>query len=453
MSFSALDSAILGPLFVSEAMRAVFDDSAKIAAMLRVEHALAQAQADLGIVPAALVSALGAIQPGQIDLAAMGRATALAGVPVIAFVAQVQKLLPKDLEAHFHKGTTTQDIDDTALVLQLQQAFDALMPDLKATLAGLLMLAATHGKTPCAGRTYGQHAAPITFGAKVSVWGMGIADVASRCSEVRQRAAITSLGGPVGILTAMGDKSPQVQTGFARALGLSSFPVSWHTIRTRMAETGFWLAELIGTLAKMATDIAFLTSTEVGEVAEPYIAGRGGSSAMPHKRNPVSCAIILAAHTAAKGHVVALLDAMAGAHERPVGLWHAEWHALPQLFGLASGALREAKALAEGLEVSPERMLKNLDATNGLLFSDALAGKLAPLMGRGKAHDLVEHASMEVRRSGQHLRAFGLTAPEIAQPDLQAAWASAFDLNAAIMSGNGATERAASAIRAILSQL
>ena len=453
MSFSALDSAILSPLFVSDSMRAVFDDRAKIAAMLRAEHALAQAQADSGLVPAALALTLGAIDPGQIDLAAMGRATALAGVPVIAFVAQVQKLLPKDLEAHFHKGTTTQDIDDTALVLQIQQAFDVLGPDLKATLSGLMALANRHSKTPCAGRTYGQHAAPITFGAKVGVWGMGIADVASRCFEVRQRAAITSLGGPVGILTAMGNKAPQVQAGFARQLGLASFPASWHTIRTRMAETGFWLAELIGTLAKMATDVAFLTSTEVGEVAEPYIAGRGGSSAMPHKRNPVSCTIILAAHSAAKGHVVTLLDAMSGAHERPVGLWHAEWHALPQLFGLASGALREAKALAQGLEVFPDQMLKNLDATNGLLFSDALAGKLAPFMGRGKAHDLVEHASMQVRRSGQHLRAFGLTAPEIAQPDLQAAWASAFDLNTAIMAGNGATERAAAAIRAILSQL
>jgi len=276
LSFSALDSAILGPLFVSEAMRAVFDDSAKIAAMLRVEHALAQAQADLGLVPPALVSALRAIESGQIDIAVMGRATALAGVPVIAFVAQVQKLLPKDLEAHFHKGTTTQDIDDTALVLQIQQAFDVLMPDLKATLAGLLALADAHSKTPCAGRTYGQHAAPITFGAKVGVWGMGIADVASRCSEVRRRAAITSLGGPVGILTAMGDKAPQVQAGFARALGLSSFPVSWHTIRTRMAETGFWLAELIGTLAKWRQILPFSRQPKLEKLLNPTLPGAAG---------------------------------------------------------------------------------------------------------------------------------------------------------------------------------
>jgi 3-carboxy-cis,cis-muconate cycloisomerase len=171
-----------------------------------------------------------------------------------------------------------------------------------------------------------------------------------------------------------------------------------------MAETGAWLAILMGALAKMATDVAHLASTEVGEVSEPHVPGRGGSSAMPHKRNPLGATVVLAAHAAAKGHVSTLIDAMAAAHERPAGLWHAEWLALPQLFGLASGALREARALTEGLVVRPARMRENLDATRGLLFADAVAARLAPHLGREEAHALVERAAEEVRDTGRDLR-------------------------------------------------
>jgi 3-carboxy-cis,cis-muconate cycloisomerase len=172
-----------------------------------------------------------------------------------------------------------------------------------------------------------------------------------------------------------------------------------------MAETGAWLATLIGALAKIGTDVVHLASTEVGEIAEPHVPGRGGSSAMPHKRNPVSATVILAAHASAKGLLVTLLDAMAAAHERPAGSWHAEWHALPQLFGLASGALREGRRLAEGLEVDARRMRANLDLTKGLLFADAAAAALAPSLGRERAHRLVEEAADEVRQTGRDLRA------------------------------------------------
>jgi 3-carboxy-cis,cis-muconate cycloisomerase len=191
-----------------------------------------------------------------------------------------------------------------------------------------------------------------------------------------------------------------VADAFAEELGLGAAPIAWHARRARMAEVGAWLAILIGALAKMAMDVAHLASTEVGEVAEPYVPGRGGSSAMPHKRNPVSSTVILAAHAGAPGHVTTLLTAMAAAHERPAGLWHAEWHALPQLFGLTSGALREARALAEGLEVDADRMRTNIDATRGLLFADAVAARLAPELGREAGHTLVEHAAGEVRATG-----------------------------------------------------
>ncbi len=216
-----------------------------------------------------------------------------------------------------------------------------------------------------------------------------------------------------------------------------------------MAEAGAWLATLMGALAKMATDIAHLASTEVDEVAEPWVPGRGGSSAMPHKRNPVSCTVVLAAASAAKGHVTTLLDAMASAHERPPGLWHAEWHALPTLFGLASGALREAASLAQDLVVDAPRMRANIDLTRGLLFADAAAARLSPLMGREAAHARIEHAADEVRRTGDTLQAVLARDPALHDADL----AAAFDLTPAIAAAGPWVDRAlthAAAVRDML---
>jgi 3-carboxy-cis,cis-muconate cycloisomerase len=201
-------------------------------------------------------------------------------------------------------------------------------------------------------------------------------------------------------LASLGADGLRVLQGFARDLGLGVTPLCWHTNRGRIAEAGAWLAQLTGVLAKLATDVAHLASTEVGEVAEPHVPGRGGSSAMPHKRNPVGATVILAAHAAAKGHVSTLLEAMAAAHERPAGLWHAEWQALPALCGLASGALREARTLAEGLVVDPDRMTATVDLTRGMLFADAAAARLGARLGREAAHRLVEQAAEEVRRTG-----------------------------------------------------
>jgi 3-carboxy-cis,cis-muconate cycloisomerase len=338
------------------------------------------------------------------DLDALGRETALAGVPTIPFLKAVQARLPKELERAFHKGATTQDVADTALVLQIREALDLIRSDLVRIIAGLERLAEQHRGTPCVGRTYGQHAAPVTFGFKAAVWLTGIGDAAAQLPWLEERVLVVSLGGPVGTLAGLGEQGPSITDALAEELGLRPVPITWHTLRARMAETGTWLAILIGALAKMAADVAHLASTEVGEVSEPYTPGRGGSSAMPHKRNPVSSTIILAAHAAAKGHVTTLLDGMAAAHERPVGLWHGEWHALPPLFGLASGALREARVLAEGLDVHPDRMRANLDATHGLLFADTVAARLASHLGREKAHHLVEQAAGEVLASAQNLK-------------------------------------------------
>jgi 3-carboxy-cis,cis-muconate cycloisomerase len=413
VTFSALDSELLGPLFATDPMREMFSDRARVATMLRAEAALARAQAQLGLVPQELAGAIDAISPDDLDIAALGKETAIAGVPTIPFIKAMRAKLPTELERAFHKGTTTQDIVDTALVLQMRDGLQLIEVDLARTIRGLTNLARRHRATPCVGRTYGQHAVPLTFGYRVAVWATGIAESAAQLPALRPRVLAVSLGGPVGTLVSFGDKGPALLQAFARELNLTAHPIAWHGLRGRMAETGAWIATMLGTLAKMATDVVHLMSTEVGEVAEPHVPGRGGSSAMPHKRNPVSSTVIIAAHSAAKGHVTTLLDAMAVSHERPPGLWHAEWHALPQLFGLASGALREAVAMAEGLTVNAQRMRANLDATQGLLFSDAVASALAARHGRGEAHHLVEAAASNVRDQGKHLRDILLADPKL----------------------------------------
>ena len=417
-------------------MTACFSDEARLHAMLAAEAALARAEADL--VPPGLAAAVDGIVPGALDAAAIGRATAVAGVPTIPFVKAVGALLPPELEGGFHKGATTQDILDTALVLQMRDALDLIEAELALVLDGLAALARTHRDTPCVGRSYGQHAAPITFGYAVAVWLAGAAEVAAGLPALRSRLLAASLAGPVGTLAGLGANGPAIADRFAAELGLAADPIAWHTRRARIAEAGCWLATLIGALAKMATDVANLASTEVGEVAEPHVPGRGGSTAMPHKRNPVGSTVILAAHAAAPGLAATLLGAMAAAHQRPAGLWHAEWHALPSLFGLASGALREARGLAEGLEVDAGRMLANLGLTRGLLFADAAAARLAATLGREAAHAAVERAAGEVRRSEDGLQAVLARDPAASGVDL----AGAFDLQPAIGAAGPWVDRA-----------
>jgi 3-carboxy-cis,cis-muconate cycloisomerase len=430
MSFAPLDSELFGPLFATDAMRACFSDRAWVGSMLRVEAALARSEARLGLAPEALAPAIEAIRPEDLDIAALGVRTAIAGVPTIPFVQAVQARLPANLERSFHKGATTQDIIDTALVLRVREALELTAGDLDATIQGLGRLADQHRATPCVGRSYGQHAAPLSFGYKVAVWLTGIADAADRVPDLRARLLVASLGGPVGTLASLGADGPLVLDGFARELDLGTTPLCWHTNRGRMAEAGAWLVQLTGAQAKMATDIVHLASTEVGEVAEPHMPGRGGSTAMPHKRNPVGSTVILAAHAAAKGHVSTLFEAMAAAHERPAGLWHAEWGVLSVLFGLVSGALREARTLAEGLVVDPDRMRANIDLTHGLLFADAAAARLGTRLGRETAHHLVEQGADEVRRTGEALA--DVLARTQAVRDAEVDLADAFDLAPAV---------------------
>ncbi len=413
-----------GGLFTTPAMVACFGDEARLQAMLRVEAALAQVQAAAGQAPAGLADAILGTTP---DPAAIGAAAAIAGVPSIPFLKALQAALPPELEAAVHQGATSQDLMDTAAVLLWRDAIGLLLPDLDRVLAGLVVLADSHRATPCAGRTYGQHAAPVTFGFKSAVWLTGVADAVAALPGVCDRALVASLGGPVGIYA----RGPAQADAFAHVLGLGTAPICWHTLRGRVAELGTWLCLLLGALAKMATDVQHLASTEVAEVQEPPMPGRGGSSAMPHKQNPVGCTIILAAHMAAPGHAATLLHAMATAHERPAGAWHAEWQALPALFGLAAAACREAAWIAGGLVVHPARMRANLDATQGLLFADRAAALLTPTLGRAGAHARVAGAAATVRDTGQSLQAV-----------LGPALAAAFDLAPAIAAAGPWIDRA-----------
>ncbi|MBM3525947.1 MAG: adenylosuccinate lyase family protein, partial [Alphaproteobacteria bacterium] len=268
----------------------------------------------------------------------------------------------------------------------------------------------------------------------------------------REEAEVVSLSGPVGTLAQLGDKGPEVVATMARELRLGVPPVGFHALRASLVETATWLATLIGALAKMAADVSRLSATEVGEVSEPYIPGRGGSSAMPHKRNPVSSIVILAAQAAAKGHVVTMLDAMAAEHQRPVGLWHAEWHALPQLFGLLSGALREARSLADALVVHPDRMEQNLGATCGLLAAGAVASVLAEAFGRRRAHELVEDAADQVRATG---RSFAdIISEEVSTPQrVRAKVQAALDITPAVDAAAAVVERAVAEAKTVRAQL
>jgi 3-carboxy-cis,cis-muconate cycloisomerase len=354
MAFSPLDAGLTGPFFADDAVAAVFSDRARLARYLRIEAALAKAQGHR-----ALADALGKIDAGAFDAAALGAATADAGVPSIPFLTALRAMLPADLAAKLHHGATTQDLIDTEMALALREADGPTRRHWVASLDGFASLAARHRDLPMMGRTYNRRAAPITFGHKAAQWGLVLAEALDAFPAPAFRAA---LGGAVGTLAAMGEGAPAIARRFAEELGLETTEPPAHQSRAPFVAYGLGCAMAMGAAAKIATDILFMQSDEVGEVAEPSSPGRGGSSAMPHKRNPVGCTAILAAHMAASGHAATLIQSMAGALERPAGAWHAEGLALGPLVGLASGTARELATLATGLTVDPARLRANLDA-------------------------------------------------------------------------------------------
>jgi 3-carboxy-cis,cis-muconate cycloisomerase len=387
-------TALLDPLFRTDAMREIFSDTRRLQGMLDFEAALARAQARTGVTPKTAAAVIASQCRAELfNVNALARVCALAGNPAIPMVKALTALVEKrnkQAAGFVHLGATSQDAMDTGLVLQLREALDLVDSDVARLCGALAKLAKKYRNTPMAGRTWLQQAVPVTFGLKMA----GALDALQRHRlrlwEMRPRVLVLQFGGAAGTLASLGDKGPRVATALAKELKLGEGAVPWHAHRDRVAEVATTLGLLVGSLGKIAQDIALMTQTEVGEAFEPAEKGKGGSSTMPHKRNPVGCAVVLAAAIKVPALVSVMLSAMTQEHERGLGGWHAEWETLPEICMLTSGALAHLIAIMEGLEIDPVRMRANLDATHGLILAEAVSAALAPKLGRESAHGLLE---------------------------------------------------------------
>ncbi|HEY2619484.1 MAG TPA: adenylosuccinate lyase family protein [Acetobacteraceae bacterium] len=392
MPTNPADSPILGTLYGSDAMRAVFDERAYFQCMLDVEAALARVQARLGIIPAnaadAITRAAHVANLSTEELAASARNV---GYPVVGLVAGLSRAAGES-GGWTHWGATTQDIMDTATVLQVREGLTLIRAALAGMVGSLAAQAERHRHTVMAGRTHLQQALPITFGLKCAVWAQPLIGHVHRLDALRQRVEQVSFAGAAGTLASLGDQGVTVMEGLAAELNLAAPAAPWHVSRDGFAETVAFLGLVCGSLAKLATDVILLAQTEVGELSEPYVAGRGSSSTMPQKRNPIASEYILAAARTVHALVPVMFGAMAADHERATGPWQAELLALPQAFVLTHGALQHAGAIAEGMVVDTGRMRRNLDLTGGLIVAEAVMIGLAPHIGRGEAHHVVKHA-------------------------------------------------------------
>ena len=386
------DSFSMGSLYGSDAMRAVFDDSAWFQAMLDVEAALARVQSRLGIIPAEAGAAITvAAQVANLDQDELAASVRNVGYPVVGVVKGLSRAAG-DAGAWTHWGATTQDIMDSATVLQIRAGYDLIAADLRAIITALAAQADSHRNIVMAGRTHLQHALPVTFGLKCAIWLMPLLDHLHRIVQLRPRIERLQFGGAVGTLASLGADGPAVIAGLAAELRLAAPLAPWHVARDGMAEAVGVLGLVCGSLAKIATDVILMAQSEIGELSEPYVPGRGQSSTMPQKRNPIASEYILAAARQVQALVPVMQGAMAQDHERATGPWQAEMLALPQAFVLTHGAVLHARAIAEGMVVDAGRMRQNLDVTGGLIVAEAVMMGLAPMLGRDAAHHVVKHA-------------------------------------------------------------
>lgn len=392
MPVNPADGPILGTLYGSDAMRGVFSERAYFQRMLDVEAALARVQARLGLIPAeAAVTITAAARYDRLDVAELAASARNVGYPVVGLVAGLSRAAG-DAGAWTHWGATTQDIMDTATVLQVRDGLSLIETELRAMIAALAIQAERHRDVVMAGRTHLQQALPTTFGLKCAIWGQPFVHHLDRLAQLRDRVLQVEFAGAAGTLASLGDQGIAVMEGLAAELDLLPSVVPWHVCRDALSEAVGFLGLISGSLAKVATDIILLAQTEVAEVAEPYVDGRGQSSTMPQKRNPIASEYILAAARNVQALVPVMQGAMAQDHERATGPWQAEALALPQAFVLTHGALLHARAIAEGLVIDADRMRANLDISQGLIVSEAVMMGLAPALGREEAHHIVKHA-------------------------------------------------------------
>lgn len=403
MPSTVFDSSIFKDAFGTPEMRNIFSDETAVAHAVRVEVALARVQGRLGIIPAEAAQEIeNRADASGIDIGELKRETELVGYPIVGLVHQLARQCG-DAGRYLHWGATTQDIMDTVSVLQIREAIGTIATDLARVEEALAALAERHRLTVMAARTHLQHALPTTFGHKAAVWLSMIRRTRERMRQLWRRVLVLQFSGAAGTLASLGDRGLEVQEALAAELGLAAPSITWHAARDGFAEIVNFLALTTAVLAKIATDVALLMQTEVGEAFEPFQPGRGSSSTMPQKRNPISCELIIAAAKTVRQNAGLMLDAIVSDHERATGPWQAEWVALPQSFIATAGALRQSVQLLSGLVVDENRMRRNLNLTGGLIVAEAVMMALAEHIGRGAAHDIVYSACRSAMDSGNEL--------------------------------------------------
>jgi 3-carboxy-cis,cis-muconate cycloisomerase len=400
---TTLDCSLLRDFFGTARMRAVFDSRALLQAWLDVEAALAEAEAEVGVIPLEAAEQIRlAADAATFDLDELREQMRLSQHPLVPTVRALAEAAG-DAGQYVHWGATTQDIMDTGMVLQLRAGLDLVEGTLGELIARLATQARSYAETPMAGRTHGQHALPITFGLKLAVWLDELGRTRERLTQCRARVLTGELAGGAGTLASLGADAAAVRESFCRRLSLSAPTTPWHVARDSFAELVSVLGILAGTMEKIALEVIRLQSTEVGEVAEPAAEAHVGSSTMPQKRNPMTCEYVAATCKLVRGLVPAMQAAMVGAHERDMASWAAEWLLVPQALIMTDGALTQLLAIAEELDVDSERMVANLELTKGSILAEAVMLALGRHIGREHAHQLMVGVTRNAERRGVHL--------------------------------------------------
>jgi len=402
-STTVLDSILFRDAFGTPRMREVFSDLSLISRYAEVEIALAKAEARCGVIPPEAAQDIAAkTDVAALDFDLLRRETDIVGYPILPLVHQIAKQCG-EAGRYLHWGATTQDIMDTAVVLQVRAGLQIVEEDIAALRGILADLSSRYRDTPMAGRTHLQQALPVTFGYKTAIWLAMFDRHAERLAQLKPRVLVGQFAGAAGTLASLGDKGLEVQQALCEELGLGVPVATWHVARDSLAEVVNFLGLVTGSLGKIALDIMMMASTEFAEVYEPFVKGRGASSTMPQKRNPISSELMLAACKAVRQHAGLMLDAMVQDFERATGPWHAEWMAIPESFVLTAGALHQAKFALAGLIVDEKKMAENLDISRGLIVAEAVMMGLAPQMGRQDAHDVVYDACRLANEKGMTL--------------------------------------------------
>lgn len=405
MTNSLLLSDYFKDMFGTDAMRQVFSDKNRFQKWIDTEIALAKSQASLNIIPEIAAEKIEvAAKYSNLNLEDMKSEFDKVGFPILPFVHQLTKACDPETARWVHYGATTQDILDTGTVLQMREGLDILENDLQGTIKALAALSLKHRDSVMAGRTFQQLAAPITFGYKSAIWLDELLRHKERLEQLKPRLLVGQCSGAVGTFATLGDKGILVQQKMMALLALEMPAISWHVARDTWAELVSWMAMVAASLGKIANEIGILMRSEIGELSEPFETGRGASTTLPQKRNPIACEPIIANAHRMREMVSSQLTAMIQEHERAIGPMHLEWLVIPDAFVLLSGSLSHSRYILENLVVDTEKMKQNLQLNGGLIMSEAVMMGLAPKIGKKKAHDLVSQAAARAYESGITLK-------------------------------------------------